>query len=151
MPKHDFVLVPEQNDNYSDYRSHFNDPTALKIDDDLVLYMRDTLRWVPSINPANPKEWGGYGLNYYGPTVINRSGAGKAARLFRLWAALLQEGPETLELTGGFEWVEGEASTSGRYAVIIAPRDSVVKIINDIAAFAEEATSGRSYLLHLGL
>jgi hypothetical protein len=151
MPTHEFLLLPEKDDGYSGYMGHFNGPNALKLDDDIVLYMMDTLRWIPSINPANPNQWSGSGLNYYGPTVINKTGAGKAARLLRLWAALLQEGPDALELTGLFEQVEGDLSTSGKYAVIAAPRDELVKTLTDIADFAEKATSGRYYLLHLGI
>ena len=151
MPTHEFLLLPEKDDDYSGYMAHFRDPSALKLDDDIVLYILDTLQWVPSINPANPGQWGGYGLNYFGPTIINKSGAGKAARLLRLWAALLQEGPGTLELTGGFEWSDGNPSTSGRYAVVTAPRDYVVKTLIGIADMAEKAISGRYYVLHLGI
>lgn len=79
MPAHEFLLLPEKDNDYFGYTNHFNDPNALKLNDDIILYMMDTLRWVPSINPANPNQWGGYGLNYYGPTVINKAGAGKAA------------------------------------------------------------------------
>lgn len=151
MPVHEFLLLPEKNDGYSGYMNHFNDPNARKLNDDIVLYMMDTLRWVPSINPVNPSQWGGHGLNYHGPTVINKTGAGKAARLVRLWAAILQEGPDSLELTGLFEWDEGDPSASGRYAVITASRDELVKTLTDIADFAEKATMGRYYLLHLGI
>lgn len=151
MPIHEFLLLPEKDSNYSDYIQHFNDPKALKVDDDFVLYIRDTLNWIPTINPANPDEWGGYGLNYYGPTVINKTGAGKAARIFSLWASLLEEGPVEVELTGGYEWGEGEFPPSGHYAIIPAPRDLVVKTFKDIAELAEQATSGNYFVLHLGV
>src|SRR5579884_991947 len=110
MPTHEFLLLPEKDNDYSGYMNHFNDLNALKLNDDIVLYMMDTLRWVPSINPANPNQWCGYGLNYYGPTVINKTGAEKTARLLRLWAALLQEGPDALELTGDVVGLAGVAA-----------------------------------------
>jgi len=151
MPTHDFLLLPEKDGHYSDYVRYINDPNALRVDDDLVVYIQDTLNWIPTINPANPVEWGGYGLNYYGPTVINKAGAAKMARIFHLWAALLQEGPKDVKLRGGYEWTEGETSSGGRYAVITAPRDSVVKTFRAIAALAEQAASGKFYVLHLGV
>ena len=150
MPTHDFLILAEKDGDYSDYLRHINDPTAIKLDDDLVLHMLDTLAWIPSINPANPDDWQGHGLNHWGPTVINKSGAGKAGRLFRAWAALWQEGPETLELTREFERAERDSST-GRHAVITTHRDSVVKCLIELAALADEAASGRSYILHLGV
>src|SRR5262249_46547120 len=141
MPTHDFLLLPEKGGDYSDYMGHFRNPEAIKLDDDIVGYIFDTLKWIPSINPSNPAEWGGLGLNYYGPTVINKPGAATAARIFRLWAALLQEGPETLELTGGFEWTE-DPLTDGRYAAVAARRDSVVNTLQAIAELAEAAAGG---------
>ena len=114
MPKHDFLLLPETDGNYADYMQHFNSPDAVKVDDNiLVRTILDTLSWIPTINPANPEEWQGYGLNYYGPTVINKAGAAKASRIFHLWAELLEEGPEELELTGSYEWNEGEDLLNG--------------------------------------
>jgi hypothetical protein len=151
MPTHDFQLLPEKGGEYSDYLRYINDPRAVKVDDDLVLYMLDTLQWIPTVNPANPAAWRGRGLNYWGPTVINRAGAGKAASLFRLWAALLQEGPEDVELTGGYEWAEGTAVSEGRYAVVTAKRDAVVRSFHAIAGYAEQAASGEFYVLHFGV
>lgn len=151
MPMHDFLLLPEKSNDYSDYMQHLKDPKLLKLNDDLVLYIWDTLSWIPTINPANRAEWGGYGLNYYGPTVINKVGAPKAARIFRRWAALFGEGPAELQLTGGFECKEGEPSSSGQYAVVTTARDSVVKIFVQIAELAEQAATGESFVLHWGV
>lgn len=151
MPTHEFMLLTEKNGTYADYMQHFNDPKALTVNDDLVLYMMDTMRWIPSINPSNPNEWSGFGLNYYGPTVINRTGAGKAARIFRLWVSMFQEGPSELKLTGTYEWLEDDHSTIGRFPKIKLSRDSVIKTVNDLAALAETAVSGQFYVLHMGV
>jgi hypothetical protein len=151
MPSHDFFLMPEKAGDYSAYIDCFGAPGALKLHDDIICYTIDTLKWVPSINPSNPTQWGGYGLNYYGPTVINKAGAGKAARVFRLWSELFDEGPAVLELTGPFEWVHGEPIESGRFAVITTPRELLVKSLSDVADLAETAASGDHYLLHIGI
>src|SRR5690348_15303189 len=88
---------------YADYTHHFHSAEAVRLDDDLVVYMLDTLNWIPTINPSNPTQWKGWGLNYYGPTVISKVGAPKAARIFGLWADLLDEGPDEYSLTSGYE------------------------------------------------
>lgn len=150
MPRHDFLLLPENEGDYSGWGDHFHDAHAVKLDDDLVLYISDTLKWIPTINPSNPGEWIGYGLNYYGPTVINRTGAAKAGCIFRHWAELLRTGPETLILTGGFEWIEDPA-TDGGYAVVEFDRESVVKSLQTISEFADQAVGGRFFVLHLGI
>ncbi len=152
MPKHDFLLLPETVDGYSDYMQHFNSPDAVKVDDDvLVCTVLDSLGWIPTINPANPDEWQGHGLNCYGPTIINNAGAIKASRIFHLWAELFVEGPEELKLTGGYEWLEGGEVSSGGYARIIARRDTLVTAFLTIAGYAEKAATGRFYILHLGI
>ena len=150
MPTHDFLLLPEKDGDYSDYMDHLHDANSIKLDDDVVLYIGDTLKWIPTINPSNSAEWAGHGLNYYGPTVINRVGAAKAASIFRHWAALLQEGPEKIALTGDFEWTE-EPSTDGQYGIVEVDRDSVVKTLQGIAGFADQANGGHFFVLHLGV
>ena len=151
MPKHDFLLLPEVEGRAFHYADHFHDPRAVKLDDDLVLYMLDALNWIPSSNPSNPGEWCGYGLNYFGPTVIDKRGAEKAAQVFRLWAALFEAGPEQLELTGSFEWIEGGRPAEGRYATFTEVRETVVESLRNIAALADKAATGPIVLLHLGI
>lgn len=151
MPIHDFLMLPEVNDDYSGYLNHFNHPGSLQLDDDIVLYMLDTLKWVPTVNPANPSEWCGFGLNYHGPTVINQTGASKAAKLFRLWSSLLQEGPENLELSGLFDFTDNDPTRLSGRPMFTASRELVVKTLIEIANIAEKASSGRYYLLHLGI
>lgn len=151
MLTHEFFSLPERTISYDDWGDYINAPEGLVVDDGLVLYMMDTLRWIPSINPSNPKELGGYGLNYYGPTVIHRGGARKAARILRLWASLLQEGPSELELTGSYEFDGDDPADMGRYEMITLSRESVVKTINDIAILAEAAISGNFFVLHIGI
>ncbi|MCC9608872.1 hypothetical protein LOC68_08090 [Blastopirellula sp. JC732] len=151
MPTHKFLLLPENEGDYAAYAQHVSDPRALKVSDDLIRYMLDTLNWIPSINPANQAAWNGYGLNYYGPTVINKTGAPKAARIFLMWGSLFQEGPDKIELTGSYQWLEGAPESSGQYEKITMPRESIAKTILDLAELAEGAISGEFYLLHVGI
>jgi hypothetical protein len=151
MPEHTFLLLPDLDTGYADYMRFLNDPRAIEIKDDLLDCVWDTLTWIPSVNPSNPTRWEGHGLNRFGPTVINREGAAKAAAVFGSWAALLAEGPETLELRGCWIRVGGEPETEGHYERLRFSRDSVVGAFRAIAEYAEKAKTGKFYLLHLGV
>lgn len=150
MPKHEFLLIPEV-EGSSNYGGYFHDPHAIQLEDDLVVYLVDTLNWIPSSNPSNPGEWGGYGLNYWGPTIIDKRGARKAARIFRSWAALLEEGPEQIELTGQFGWIQGGCHEDGRYETFTQARGLVTEGLRRIAELADQAATVPFVLLHLGI
>lgn len=151
MPAHDFLLLPEEGNDYGDYAQYIRDPRATGISDDLILYMMDTLKWIPSINPANRSDGNGFGLNYHGATIINQAGGAKAAQVFDHWASLFRLGPESLTFTGGYAWQEGDSVDSGEYEKFTLPRDSVVASLSEVARMAAAASTGESYLLHIGI
>lgn len=151
MPAHDFLLLPEEGNDYADYAQYIRDPRATRISDDLIRYMMDTLKWIPSINPADRSGGNGFGLNYHGATIINQTGAAQAAQVFDHWASLLRLGPKTLTLTGGYVWLEGDSVDSGEYEKFTLPRDAVVSSLSEVARMAAAASTGESYLLHIGI
>ena len=151
MPVHEFLLLPDHDGDYSNWDQHSRNPIALTLHDDLILYFWDSLKWIPSINPSNPDEWGGHGLNYLGPTVINHIGGPKAAKIFDAWAQLLNESPAKLTLKGLYCWTEGDSVSEGEYESVIADRDQVVATLQQIAEFARQAATGEKFLLHNGI
>jgi hypothetical protein len=151
MPKHRFILLPEEQGDYSNYMQFADSRAGVELDDAIVLHIWDTLKWIDTINPASSVRAAGCGLNYYGVTVINRLGAAKASRIFRLWAELLNEGPNRLELTGTYELTQGDAPASGHYSTIICDRSEIVTQLRSIAQYADRAASESFYLLHLGI
>jgi hypothetical protein len=68
------------------------------IPDEIILYISDTLKWIPTINP-NTQKWG-YGLNYHGNTIINRhkdhDGSVITRNIFNAWADLFSNSPDKL-------------------------------------------------------
>jgi hypothetical protein len=151
---HDFLLSPDIGAEYDYSRVMSNDPDAVQLHDDIIGFMWDTLLWIPTINPCckpTDRDYTQYGLNRWGPTVINYVGAKKGAAVFRCWAALYVEGPEELELKGPWEWIEGEDAKSGSYAVIRENRDQLVHRLEQIAGYCESAVSGQCYVLHGGI
>jgi hypothetical protein len=148
---HDFLLVSRKEHEYSEYLDFINDPNALQIHDDVLGYMADTLKWIPSYNPAKAERCSG--LCWYGPTVIKSEGARIAARIFHAWAELFSYGPKRLQLTGAWGVEEGRPFAEGDYKKIRVDRDVIVRKLKRLAAFAEEvaASNDELYILHLGI
>jgi hypothetical protein len=150
MLAHEFWLLAETSEDYADWCEGIGRPADVALQDDIVQYVSDTLRWIPSINPANPTEWSGFGLNYYGTTVINSVGAPAAARILRNWATLFFEGPPEFELRGSYEWTEGDSVEAGAYERIVVDRDETVHSLNLLADMADQIRAG-TCLLHRGV
>ena len=132
-----------------------------KIHNDVLEYMADTLKWIPTYNPATKRPHDG--LCWHGPTVIREPGAEVAANIFSSWAALFSVGPEDLRLTGQFGWqLENDPDKDGfervvpgsaAYENLMIDRDAVVKNLRTLAEYAGrvQQTNGAQYILHLGI
>ena len=127
-----------------------NDPSAIRIHDDLMHYMFDTLKWIPSFNPDKRVPYSG--LCTCGNTVIKSDGAVIAARVFHAWANLFAHGPEQLCLTGLWSSTEGEPH-SGQYLRIEVRRDEVVSKLMILAGYADQVAESNDelYMLHMGI
>jgi hypothetical protein len=147
---HDFVLLTDDGNRHEQYARHVRDPSAVRVADDLLMYLNDTLRWVPTENPALADLPSGYGLNYYGPTSIAGEGARLFADLLTGWAELFACGPEILLLRGGCTMVEGDAQSHERVQLRIS-RDTAVRALRSVAAMARQAAEPGFWLLHLGV
>ena len=144
---------------YTDYMKLVNKRYALRIEDDLLHYIGDTLNWITCYNPGKkglPKH---KGLNWYGPTIIKSDGAETAWRVFRIWADLFALGPKEIELTGynildkgkgGQEVVE---KRRGHYEKLRLKRDVIVRQFNKLASDCREVSESDDelFILHLGI
>jgi hypothetical protein len=128
-----------------------NAPSAIQINDDLLGYMADTLKWIPTYNPAKAEK--SEGLCWCGPTVIKSEGAKVTARIFRAWAELLSCGPKRLRLTGSWGVKEGNPVAEGEYEKIKLDRDEAVIMITALATLADRVAESKDelYILHLGI
>ncbi|MDB9513015.1 Coagulation factor 5/8 type-like protein [Kamptonema animale CS-326] len=150
---HDFLLLPEGKVNYRDYTKYFRNPSAVKLHDDFIHYVNDTLKWVSTLNPDHPKEWQGYGLNLYGVTIINKQGAEVFHHVVESWAKLFSKAPAKLQLRGHWisdiddEGVESEPY----YEQLEFDRDMVVKNLITLATYADKTCGGDFFILHLGI
>lgn len=148
---HDFLLLDRAVDGEWALTRFIHDPRAIYLHDDLLRYMLDTLKWIPTYNPSTKKAC--CGLNMWGVTLIEHDGAVIAERVFRSWASLFKNGPCMLELTGAYCWVEGEPEATGQYERIQFVRDDTVGVLQTLADYAAQIqmSKGRLYLYHGGV
>ena len=158
---HDFLLLSvKENPSYS-WETYFNRDEAINIHDDILMYMADTIKWIPSYNPA--KKCPHKGLCWYGPTIIKQEGAAMAQKVFSLWADLFLCGPEILKLTGSFSWrldndpvkdgYERIVPNSSGYEKIIIDRNKLIEKLKILSSFAQQIqdSNGQYYILHMGI
>jgi hypothetical protein len=124
--------------------------SVVLLHDHILQYISDSLKWIPTENPARRGE-PGMGLNFYGPTSITQRGAQQAFGVFSAWASLLALGPPMLRLRGLWSFIEGEPQ-SGAYDVLELDRDELVGKLRRLAEWAQAVTVNPDlYVLHLGI
>ena len=110
-----------------------NHRDAIRIHDDVMHYMEDSLNSITCYNPAQ-KMMRHKGLNFYGPTVIKKDGAVDAQKIFTTWATLFSKG-------------------TGAYPEIRIYREEVVDSLRTLAKYSKSVanSNGALFLLHLGM
>ena len=147
---HKFILVSAAAHRPADYLSFIGAPNAIRLHDDLLDYMGDSLKWIPTLNAETNKR--GYGFNLCGATAVLSEGAPAAIRIFRTWAQLFSLSPSDLNLTGSWTDVVGDPR-AGHYSELRFTRRDVTSALEHLAAdCARVAEPGSDYfLLHLGI
>ena len=148
--EHGFLLVEEKHHKKVASPSLPGSTDLYRLHDDLIQYMGDTLKWLPTTNPSRNEP--GQGLNLYGRTVLAAAGASMAAKLFEGWAGLFRLGPQQLALTGDWSQIEGDPDSSG-YERLHFDRDATVAVLEGIASICRRAASskGKLVVVHLGI
>lgn len=150
---HEFYLIPAVGDAEHLWTNIANHPKVVDsvvIHDDIILYINDTLKWIPSRNPALAGAPIGAGINYHGVTLFDQHSAAALHRIFSAWRDLFLNSPLVLELTGEFVMVEGEEQ-SGQYERLIYERDEVIEQFAKMISFADRLAEGGFYLYHCGI
>lgn len=150
---HEFYLILAVGDAEHLWMNIANNPKVMDyvvIYDDIILYINDTLKWIPSRNPALSGAPTGAGINYHGVTLFDQHSAAALHRIFCAWRDLFLNSPQVLELTGEFYTVEGEEQ-SGQYERLIYERDEVIEQFAKMISFADRLAEGGFYLYHCGI
>ncbi|WP_415579300.1 hypothetical protein [Filibacter tadaridae] len=119
------------------------------IHDDLVLYMMDTLNWIPSKNPGKEGNPTSHGINYWGVTLFDKQSSESLLGIFNSWRDLFKNAIPTFELTGNF--VEGDDDQEGHYEKLKLNRDEVLKQLDKMISLVERLAGGDFYLYHCGI
>lgn len=121
---------------------------TVRIHDDLLHYIGDSLRWIRCYNPSTHKSH--LGLNWYGITII--TAAEHAAEISDSWLTLFSHSPKRLKLKGPFVSIVGVPG-SGRWEYLRLDRDAVIQTLNSFSACCRRAASskGTEAVIHLGI
>jgi hypothetical protein len=160
---HQFWLFEEGVVSYSDYLRYMSRKDApINLHDDLLWYLADSLSWIPTLNPAKPGFPSGHGLNWFGPTIIEQSGAAILSQICLSWSQLFSCGPKDLHLRGLYtlKWPFDEEehlvkadhlSRLGHYDQLEVNRDECVDALTTLARFGEQTATGKYFIMHLGV
>jgi hypothetical protein len=154
-PNHEFLLVA-YNDYEEmlcdrDYMSSADLDNIISIDDDIIQYINDTLKWIPSINPFMNYEKG-FGLNNYGITILDKKGAEVILKIAKAWVDLFSNGPSTLKLTGNYgSVISNEGIEEGSYQIIEGNRDELIESFRKLQLISEKAIYDKYFIIHHGI
>lgn len=148
---HEFVLLTQEECQeeviLNDIRANKD---VLEIHDDIILYIFDSLKWVPQALSGYSNERK-YGLNYHGITEIDKEGAIVLYNILKAWSDMFKNSPPMLTLTGIYSWTEGENINTGAYEVIELDRDKVIGQFNKLTSFTEKVINNNCKILHFGI
>jgi hypothetical protein len=150
-PYHDFHLLDNSENNYKKYLAVRSD---VKLPDDLIRYMLDTLDWVPTELPRSEKIIPFQGLDTYGSTIIKGESANILCQIISAWINLFSFSPKRLIITGSWtqyynedEQPEGE----GYYEKLEFDRDQIIRNLKKLTEYAQVVANGEHYILHIGI
>lgn len=150
---HEFVLIPkdmaEQCSDFDYSLTQRSDIEKAILHDDVLGYISDSLKWIPTQNPCMQERTSG--LHWYGITLIGDEGAPIMKRVLRAWLDLFRNGPETLLLTGGYCWIYGESPEKGHYEIIELEREMLLGNLNRICMMCEKVLTEGSVIVHFGI
>lgn len=155
--QHEFIFVSHEKGELSSEDFSWNnrgfsykDGTAVEeyviLSDEFILYILDFLRWIPTYNPSRREN--GFGLHYHGIIKIEKEGANIAVNLFRSLIHLFSLAPETMELTGSFQWTDGD---DGEYEKLFFNRDTLCAELQSLVKLCYKVKCEEGYILHFGI
>ncbi len=151
--EHEFYLVPHTVDIRHFWMERKNHPSVIDsvvIPDDFILYIIDTLNWVPSKNPASRATAPGKGLNYYGVTLFDAESAPALKGICTAWRDLFQYAPKMIELTGDFVMADG-TEQEGHYEKLVFNREEIIHCLDKMIAYSNRLVEGDLYVYHCGI
>lgn len=71
--QHEFYLIPDTTELVllMDWENNQNILDSVVLDDELILYITDSLAWIPTKNPGKRGIPNQHGINYHGVTLFD--------------------------------------------------------------------------------
>ncbi|MCE4049337.1 MULTISPECIES: hypothetical protein [Bacillaceae] len=149
--EHEFYLIPKTA-NIQEYWQYTHEERTyldcVVLHDDLILYIMDSLKWIPTKNPGIRNMPAGYGINYHGLTLFDNQSAITLRNVFSAWRDLFENAPKVMKLTGSFVWSDKE---EGEYERLILNRNLVIMQLERMITMAEKLLDGEVYIYHSGI
>ncbi|WP_285767393.1 hypothetical protein [Peribacillus sp. SI8-4] len=148
---HEFYLIARTTDtkDFWMYKESGNGVMdSAVIDDDLILYIMDSLEWIPSQNPAKRGNPSGRGINYHGVTLFDRQASKTLMGIFMSWKNLFKNAPASFVLPGAYVYGDKQ---EGNYEKLVFSRDEVIAQLDKMISMSEALAKGECYLYHCGI
>jgi hypothetical protein len=152
---HDFILISNRKfeeislSGIFDYKDR-NPESVVQLHDDMFGYMQDSLKWIETINPDINES--SFGFNYYGRSIIGKTGAIKLTKLMKAWYLMFSEAPEDIILTGWYTWKEdGDPRTTGAYEKLSFNRNEILDNLNKLIELSTMVESGEYIIIYYGI
>ncbi len=147
---HKFFLLSRSENNPKKYLGIKSD---VNLHDDLIRFMIDTLYWIPTKSSPGSEKMPFEGLDTYGITIIEYEGAKILFHIISAWINLFSFSPKKLRLTGSWTYYneEEQLEDEGHYETLEFDRDQVITNLKALANYAQEASKGDYFILHIGI
>ncbi|WDH96912.1 hypothetical protein PUW24_22660 [Paenibacillus urinalis] len=159
MPKHEFVVESNTNDknpcyiNYSWdsdgklHREGLTDEDHVSIDDEFIMYLHDSLKWLSCWNPSTKEAC--KGLNVHGVTIIEKQNLITFRGIIQAWVDLFGFAPEKIELKGSYTL--DSKDECGEYEILLFIKEDLFTNLNKLIRIINKAHDEERCILHLGI
>lgn len=151
---HDFYLVPKDvmlNKDLVGYMDSIKESAVghVKIHDDLILYMNDTLNWVPSKCTPFTKRFNEMGLDYYAMTILDEDSVTILKDVLHGWRMIFSNAPKVFTLTG--KYIESNEEDDGDYEKISFEQKEILNQLDALLSFIVEVEKRGHKIYHFGI
>ena len=139
--EHEFYLIPatvDMKNFWMDRENNENIIESVMMHDDLIQYILDSLKEVPSRNPASRKVVEQYGFNYHGVTLFDHQSSNKLQSVLSAWREVFKNNSPLMELT-----IEEENLT--------VDRDKTIASLEKLMSMTLELDDKKHYIYHCGI
>ena len=118
------------------------DQKKTKINDDLLLYISDSLLWIET--KWNDKKLG-QGINYYGITIFRKNGILKLSRILECWISLFENAPKRFVLQGSYNLEDGGFEDVG------CDKRVIIEELQNLVDLCQVAIKEEEEIIHFGI